>query len=151
MCAKIDEFPMSAEPHKYFLKVIWGPRKINVVSEIAFYQGALYPGSSVYEYFLYWILDRVGLQNCQHELQFYRSKLYRKQSKNLSLKQWMTPDCVCKHICDKHMCLSHLVYGVNPSDMSLGTLSLWSTLWSFYSYSWHLVVVYRSALMKSSS
>ena len=43
MWAKIDEFHMSADP----LKIIWDSRINSIVSKIALYQGALYPGCSV--------------------------------------------------------------------------------------------------------
>ena len=38
---------LSAEPHSDFLKIIWDPRKISIVSNIALYWGVLYQGSSV--------------------------------------------------------------------------------------------------------
>ena len=41
---------LSAEPHGDFLKIIWGPRKICVVSDLGLYWVALYRGSSVYGY-----------------------------------------------------------------------------------------------------
>ena len=44
---------MSAEPHRYFWKVIWGPRKSSVVSEIALYREALYRGCSVLDLYKY--------------------------------------------------------------------------------------------------
>ena len=37
MWAKIDEFLMSAEPHRYCLKVIWDPWKNSIVSDKALY------------------------------------------------------------------------------------------------------------------
>ena len=38
---------MSADPHRHFWKVIWNPRKISIVSEIALNRGMLYQGSNV--------------------------------------------------------------------------------------------------------
>ena len=46
--AKINEFLMSADPLKIFLKIIGDPRKNSIVSEIALYWGALYRGPSVF-------------------------------------------------------------------------------------------------------
>ena len=45
---KIDEILMSAKPNSDFLKIIWDPRKISVVSDIVLYRGALYRDSSVF-------------------------------------------------------------------------------------------------------
>ena len=51
----IDEFLMSSEPHWYFWKIIWGPRKNRVVYEIVLYQTAIYWGSSVLVTYKLWM------------------------------------------------------------------------------------------------
>ena len=37
----------ATEPHRYFLKIIWDPRKNSVISKIVLYRRALYRGCSV--------------------------------------------------------------------------------------------------------
>ena len=63
MWAKIGEVK-STELNRHFLKIIWGPRKTSVVSEIALYRVALYrvPCVCVYIYiYMYWYYSWLGI------------------------------------------------------------------------------------------